>query len=82
MNGSYGMTYAGFWLMLLLGLIAVALIGVAVYVALRAVNAQSPAPGPSVGAAPPTSREVLDLRLARGEINPEEYSATRPLLDP
>jgi putative membrane protein len=82
MNGSGGMTYGGFWLMLLIGIFLVALLGVAIYVALRAVNSQSSAAGRTVGPATPSPREVLDLRLARGEISPEEYSIARPLLDP
>jgi putative membrane protein len=82
MHGSGGMTYGGFWLMLLVGLLLVALLGLAIYVALRAVDARPLASGPTTGPASPTPREVLDLRLARGEISPEEYSAARPLLEP
>ena len=81
MNGSGGMTYGGFWLMLLVGIFLVVLLGVAIYVALRAVYPQSPTPGRTVDPAAPSPREVLDLRLARGEISPEEYSTARPLLD-
>jgi len=81
MNGSGGMSYGGFWLMLLVGVFLVALLGVAIYVALRAVNPQPPTPGRTAEPAAPSPREVLDLRLARGEISPEEYGAVRPLLD-
>ncbi len=81
MNGSDGMTYGGFWLMLLVGLFLVVLLGVAIYVALRAVNPQPPPSGRMVEPAALSPREVLDLRLARGEISPEDYSAARPLLD-
>jgi putative membrane protein len=80
MNGSGGMTYGGFWLMLVVGVFLVVLLGLAIYVALRAVNPQSSTTGRTVPAAP-SPREVLDLRLARGEISPEEYSTARPLLD-
>jgi uncharacterized membrane protein len=81
MNGSGGMTYGGFWLMLLFALVVVVLVGVAIYVALKAVNPEVPAPSRTVQASVPSPREVLDLRLARGEISPEEYTAARPLLD-
>ena len=81
MGGSGGMTYGGFWLMLLVGIFLVVLLGVAIYVALRAVNLQSSAPARTGEPAAPSPREVLDLRLARGEISPEEYSTARPLLD-
>jgi putative membrane protein len=78
MNDSGTMTYGGFWMMLLIALVVAVLLGVAIYVALRAVN-----PQPQVSATPPapSPREVLDLRLARGEISPEDYSAARPLLE-
>ena len=85
MNGRYddgGMRYGGVWLMLVLGLVVVALL-VAILVLLvrmpagaRAFDAARPS-GPAA-----TPRELLDLRLARGEISPEDYRATRPLLDP
>ena len=81
MNGPDGMTYGGFWLMLLVGLVLVVLLAAAIYVALRAVNPQPPASGRMVEPAASSPREVLDLRLARGEISPEEYSTARPLLD-
>lgn len=81
MNGSGGMPYGGFWLMLLVGIILVMLLGVAIYVALRAVTPQPSAAQRPAEPATPSPREVLDLRLARGEISPEEYSTTRPLLD-
>jgi uncharacterized membrane protein len=78
MNGSGTMTYGGLWMMLLIALVVAVLLGAAIYVALRAVNAQ-----PQISAQPgaPSAREVLDLRLARGEISPEEYTAARPLLE-
>jgi putative membrane protein len=75
MHGSNSVTYSGFWLMFLVGVVLIALIAVGVFIALKAVNSQE------VGSVAPTPREVLDLRLARGEITPEEYTNTRPLLD-
>jgi uncharacterized membrane protein len=45
------------------------------------VNQQPPATGRMVEPPAPSPREILDLRLARGEISPEEYSTARPLLD-
>jgi uncharacterized membrane protein len=81
MNGSNGMTYGGFWLMLLFGLLLVVVLGVAIYLVLRAANPHPLAAGGPVERAAPSPREVLDLRLARGEINPEDYSVARPLLD-
>ncbi len=80
MNGSGGMTYGGFWLMSIVGLLLIVLLGVGIYVVLKAVKPQPPASERMVSAAS-TPREVLDLRLARGEISPEEYSTARPLLD-
>jgi len=81
MNGSGGMTYGGVWLMFLLGLFLVVLLGAAFYVALRAVTAPPSASGRTVEPLAPSPREVLDLRLAHGEISAEEYSTARPLLD-
>ncbi len=82
MDGSDGMSYAGFWLMLLVAVVSLVLLGALVYLALRAANPQPPASAGTVGPVAPSPREVLDLRLARGEISPEEYSTARPLLDP
>ena len=79
MNGSNGMTNGGFWLMLLVGLFLVALLGLAIYLALR-VKPAPPSGGP-VESAAPSPRDILDLRLARGDISPEDYSTARPLLD-
>jgi uncharacterized membrane protein len=85
MNGHYdggGMMYGGAWLMLGLGFVVVALL-----VALLVLMVRMSAGVPPVGAArvsgpAATPRELLDLRLARGEISPEDYRATRPLLEP
>jgi uncharacterized membrane protein len=83
MNSSDGMAYGGLWLMLVFFLIFAVLLGVAAYLVLRTISQQQP-PATAATVAPdaPSPREVLDLRLARGEISPEEYRAVRPLLDP
>jgi uncharacterized membrane protein len=74
----------GAWVVMILAFVLVlALIGLAVFWVVRAAGAPtatSPAPRPTQSPGPSPS-EVLDLRLARGEITPEEYGATRPLLD-
>ena len=82
MSGSDGMTFGGFWLMFLVGILLVALLGVVLYVAVRAGNPPAPSSARMGEPEAPSPREVLDLRLARGEVSPEEYSAARPLLDP
>ncbi len=79
MNGSGTMTYGGFWMMLLVALLVALLLGAAIYVALKGAGGRSVAP---VAPPAPSPREVLDLRLARGEISAEDYRAARPLLDP
>ncbi len=56
----------GMGLMMLLALsFAALLIGVVVFVAVRAANARRPTP--------PTGLETLKQRLASGEITPEDY---------
>jgi putative membrane protein len=70
------------WFVLVLVLVlvlVVVLAGVAVYVA--AVAARSPRPPSSAPLAPPSPRDLLDRRLASGEITPEEYGERRQLLD-
>ena len=75
------------WFTMLLGfLVLLALIGFTIYWVARATtprptafrDASFPSPRSPSGATP---RDVLDLRLASGEITPEEYGATRELLD-
>jgi uncharacterized membrane protein len=84
MNGPYGngsgMMNGGGWLMVLTAILLVLVLGTMIVLAFRATGS-----GPAVrGAGPMTGspRDVLDLRLARGEISPEEYGTTRTLLDP
>src|SRR5689334_3782843 len=86
MGGSSGM-YGGGLVMLLLVLL---LVGLAAAVAVWAVRAtqrdpQQAHPGattvPTLLAGAASPRDLLDQRLARGEITPEEYGTTRRLLD-
>ena len=78
----------GAWFTMLLGLLLLlALVGLLIYWVARAASSpqttaftQPPAAHPQAPAAP-SPRDVLDLRLAKGEISPEEYSATSRLLD-
>lgn len=70
---------SGSWVAMLVGfLLFLALIGIAIYWIARATAAT-----PAAAARPPapSPRAVLDLRLARGEITPDEYGATTQLLD-
>lgn len=83
MDGSYGngtgMMNGGGWLMVVIGLLLLLLVGTTIFLALRATRSSST--DREVGSATATPREVLDLRLARGEISPEDYGSTRTLLD-
>ncbi len=79
MNGSYG---GGFWMMAILGLLLVALLGTTIYLVLRGTGLGRTDMGLSAHTSPGSPRDVLDQRLARGEISPEEYSSIRTLLGP
>ncbi len=69
-----GGSLAGMWLMGLFGLLMVAGVIVLVVWAIRAVLPPRPAASPS----PSTDPLVhLQLRLARGEITPDEYEEIR-----
>ena len=84
MDGSYGngtaMMNGGGWLMMLIALLLLVMVGVTIFLALRASGPGST--GRGTGAVTGSARDVLDLRLARGEIGAEEYGITRTLLDP
>ena len=75
MNGGGG------WVVVLLVLLLLTVLACAVvYVLVTATTHVTPAVrGPSP--TPRSSREVLDRRLAHGDITPEEYGARRQLLD-
>jgi len=81
------MSGAGAWFTMLLGfLLLLALIGFTIYWVARATTPRPTAFRDASFSSPrspsgPSPRDVLDLRLASGEITPEEYGATRELLD-
>lgn len=75
---------SGVWVMVLVTVLLVALLAAVLVLVVRASSASSstttpttPGPGPSPPMAPLTAREVLDLRLARGEITRAEYAEMR-----
>ena len=78
---------SGAWFTMLLGfLVLLALIGFTIYWVARATTPRSSAYGGPPLSSPrspsgPSPRDVLDLRLASGEITADEYGATRRLLD-
>lgn len=76
MDGSWG-----FWMMALLGVLLGVIIGVTAALALRAEGGRASTTPPTVARPPTSPRDVLDLRLARGEISQAEYGSTRALLD-
>jgi uncharacterized membrane protein len=91
MDGSYGggmMDGGGMWMMVLFGVVLLVLAGTAIFWAFKAAGSRAsdngkvvgPVVGPVVGTVSESPRDVLDLRLARGEISPEEYDTTRTLL--
>ena len=83
MDGSYGggmMDGGGMWMMVLFGLVLVVLVGTAALWAFKAAGSRASDNGTVVGPVSESARDVLDLRLARGEISPEEYDTTRTLL--
>jgi uncharacterized membrane protein len=75
-----GMMGGGAWMMLLFGLILLVLLGAALFVALRVVGRGAPTVSATEEPSPGSPRDVLDLRLARGDISREEYGAARALL--
>lgn len=82
MDGYRGdnMMDGGGWIMVIFMLILLVLAVSATLWVIRGVGSNSVGANRSVS--PGSARDVLDLRLARGEIKPEEYSAARALLDP
>jgi uncharacterized membrane protein len=86
MDRSYGggggmMDDATGWVVMLLGLLLLlAFIGAATYWIVSVSGAPTSTRVDRLPPAP-TPRELLDRRLASGEITPEEYGARRELLD-
>jgi putative membrane protein len=86
-HGGYGMMDGGGgsdWIVvasvLVLVLLLIALVAVLAHLFLHVTR--GPGSGTSVaGASAPEARLVLDGRLARGEVSPEEYQSVRALLD-
>jgi len=70
------MGYGFIGMFLFWGLLLALLIGGAVLVIWLAARAR-----PSSGVPPTTARQVLDERLARGEISKEEYDALRAKIE-
>jgi putative membrane protein len=79
MNGA---GYGGLWVMLLLMVLLVLALALTIFLALRVSGPRQSDSPRSQGPAPGSARDVLDQRLARGEITEEEYRATRSLLGP
>jgi uncharacterized membrane protein len=82
MNGSYGggMMGGGVWMMAMFGLLLLVLTGIVIFWAIKTVGSPPNDVRPAAGPASGSPRDVLDLRLARGEISAEEYGTTRTLL--
>jgi putative membrane protein len=77
-NGFHSMGAGGWVLMAFFWIAVVALI---VWLIARLTTAG--APGPDSGRErPETPREILDRRLASGEVDPETYEQLREQLDP
>ncbi|MGH3738323.1 MAG: SHOCT domain-containing protein [Micromonosporaceae bacterium] len=70
----YEFGYGGFWMMLM-PLLWILLIGLAVWAVIRFTG--SPTPGAPRGESP---QEILDRRLANGEIEPGQYDEARARL--
>lgn len=82
MDGSYGgmMGGGGSWMMLLLGLLLLGLVAATAFWAAKAWGTPPSTSTPDDRPRSLSPREVLDLRLARGEISPEEYESIRTRL--
>lgn len=83
MNGSYGSgMYGGAWMMLVVGFLLLAVVVTTIVLVARLAGPQqSPPPGATAAPSVGSPRDILDQRLARGEITPEDYRATRALLE-
>jgi uncharacterized membrane protein len=72
----------GGWMMLFFCLVLAVLLAAAVLVSLRFAGSRFTAVGHAREPAPGSPREVLDRRLARGDISHDEYNTARALLRP
>jgi len=83
LDGSYdGIMGGGGWTMLFFSLVLVVLLGAVVFVSLTVAGPPFTAVGRALEPPPGSSREVLDRRLARGDISDEEYNVARALPGP
>jgi putative membrane protein len=82
MDGRYDgmMGGGGAWMMVLVGLLLLGLVAAIAFWAVRASGAQQSTRTSDDRPRTSSAREVLDLRLARGEISPEEYETIRARL--
>ena len=76
-----GMMDGGGWIMMIFGVFLLLLTVAAILWAFRATRPHPTDTDRAVGSTSGSARDVLDVRLARGEVTPEEYTATRALLD-
>jgi putative membrane protein len=78
MMWGYGMSWGMIWISLV-GLILLALLGLAIWLVVRWMNRSTPDPtGPVT---PPSALEILRQRYARGELPPETFEAMRARLE-
>lgn len=81
MNGYYGSGGMGWGGWLAMALVMVAFWGLVVYVVVALFRGNGSTSSPSVRAGDPTdARRILDERLARGDIQVEEYQARKDAL--
>jgi len=85
MNGGYGMMDGGSdttstIAVVLLGLLVLALIAGLVVLVLHLRRTSAPAMGATSGS-PDDATRIIEGRLARGEVSPEEYHAVRTALE-
>ncbi|MGA8987018.1 hypothetical protein [Aeromicrobium sp.] len=71
----------GMWIMMLFGLLLLVLVGLAILWTVKNSMAHPTAAPGAVTQHGGSAREVLDLRLARGEVDAQEYESLRALLD-
>lgn len=80
-HGTAGLGIAGWLLIVLLLTLAAVVVLVAVLLANRRSTQSQASAAASPGADTSAARALLDERLARGEIDPEDYQRRRALLE-